>query len=50
MRLRTFVEDSDPLDNENHFGSMLSIINGIVVLIDSIVVGMLFVILGILVI
>jgi len=40
--------DTDPLDNENHFGSMLSIINGIVQLIVCIVVGMLFVMLEIL--
>ena len=50
MILRTFVEGTNPLDNENHFGSMLSIINGIVLLIVSIVVGVLFVMLGILVI
>jgi len=42
------MEDTDPLDNENHFGSMLSIINGIVQLIVCIVVGMLFVMLEIL--
>ena len=48
MKSYTTVEDIDPLDNENHFGSMLSIINGIVLPIICGVAGMLLVVQGIL--
>jgi hypothetical protein len=48
MKLQTTVEDTDPLDNENHFGSVLAIMNDIVLSIIGGVVGVLLVILGIL--
>ena len=42
------MEDTDLLDNKNQFGSMLSIINNLILLIVSIVAGMLLVVLRIL--
>ncbi len=48
MKSQTTVEDIDPLENENHFGSRLSIINGMVLLIICGGAGMLLVMLGIL--
>ena len=42
------MEDTDLLDNKNQFGSMLSIINNLILLIVSIVDGILLVVLRIL--